>query len=136
MKLRMAYLSGLIFGFGLIVSGMTNPKKVIGFLDLFGQWDPSLMLVMGAAIPLTFITFRWLEKKQTTILNEVLHLPGTRKIDLPLIIGSIFFGVGWALAGYCPGPAIVSLGLGNESVVYFVIAMLIGMKLVDIVTKK
>jgi len=75
-------------------------------------------------------------KKQTTILNEVLHLPGTRQIDLPLIIGSIFFGVGWALAGYCPGPAIVSLGLGNESVVYFVIAMLVGMKLVEIVTKK
>ncbi len=136
MKLITAYLSGLIFGVGLIISGMTNPSKVIGFLDLFGNWDPSLMLVMGAAIPVTFITFRWLDKNQITILKEALHLPGTRQIDLPLIVGSILFGIGWALAGYCPGPAIVSLGIGNMALLYFVGAMIMGMKLVEFVTKK
>jgi uncharacterized membrane protein YedE/YeeE len=135
MKLLIAFLSGLIFGVGLIVSGMTNPKKVIGFLDLFGHWDPSLMLVMGAAIPITFIAFRWLEKKQATVLNEPIHLPGKKHIDFPLIGGSVLFGVGWALAGYCPGPAIVSLGLGNGDVVYFMITMVAGMKLVEFLTK-
>ena len=136
MKLLIAYLSGLIFGVGLIVSGMTNPKKVIGFLDLFGNWDPSLMLVMGAAIPITFIAFRWLEKKQATVFNEPIHLPGKKHIDLPLIGGSVLFGVGWALAGYCPGPAVVSLGLGSEDVMYFFIAMVVGMKLVESIPKK
>ena len=136
MKLVIAYLSGLIFGVGLIVSGMTSPKKVIGFLDLFGNWDPSLMLVMGAAIPITFTAFRWLEKKQVTVLNEPIHLPGKKLIDSPLIGGSMIFGVGWALAGYCPGPAIASLGLGSGDVMYFVVAMVVGMKLVEMVQKK
>ena len=135
MRLVIALLSGLILGLGLIVSGMTNPAKVIGFLDLFGAWDPSLMLVMGSAIPVTFFAFRYLQQKQTTLLNEELHLPGTRQIDLPLIIGSLLFGIGWAFAGYCPGPALVSLGLGSIDMVYFVLAMLIGMKSVDLVRK-
>ena len=135
MKLVIALLSGLILGLGLIVSGMTNPTKVIGFLDLFGAWDPSLMLVMGSAIPVTFFAFRYLQQNQTTLLNEDLHLPGTRQIDFPLIIGSLLFGIGWALAGYCPGPALVSLGLGSVDMVYFVLAMLIGMKSVDLVRK-
>jgi uncharacterized membrane protein YedE/YeeE len=135
MRLVIALLSGLILGLGLIVSGMTNPAKVIGFLDLFGAWDPSLMLVMGSAIPVTFFAFRYLQQKQTTLLNEELHLPGTRQIDLPLIIGSLLFGIGWAVAGYCPGPALVSLGLGSVDMVYFVLAMLIGMKSVDLVRK-
>lgn len=135
MRLVIALLSGLILGLGLIVSGMTNPAKVIGFLDLFGAWDPSLMLVMGSAIPVTFFAFRYLQQKQTTLLNEELHLPGTRQIDLPLIMGSLLFGIGWAFAGYCPGPALVSLGLGSIDMVYFVLAMLIGMKSVDLVRK-
>ena len=135
MRLVIALLSGLIFGLGLIVSGMTNPAKVIGFLDLLGSWDPSLMLVMGSAIPITFFAFRHLQQKQTTLLNEEVHLPGTREIDLPLIIGSLLFGVGWALAGYCPGPALVSLGLGSVDMVYFVLAMLIGIKSVELIRK-
>jgi uncharacterized membrane protein YedE/YeeE len=135
MRLVIALLSGLILGLGLIVSGMTNPAKVIGFLDLFGAWDPSLMLVMGSAIPVTFFAFRYLQQKQKTLLNEEVHLPGTREIDLPLIIGSLLFGVGWALAGYCPGPALVSLGLGSVDMVYFVLAMLVGMKSVELIRK-
>lgn len=129
MKLLITFLTGLIFGLGLIISGMTNPKKVIGFLDLFGSWDPSLALVMGSAIPITFLAFRWLEKRQKTFFNEGLHLPGTIHINSELMVGSFIFGIGWALAGYCPGPAIVALGSGNLSMLYFVGAMLVGMQI-------
>jgi len=136
MKLVITFLSGLLFGLGLIVSGMTNPNKVIGFLDLFGNWDPSLAFVMGSAIPVTFLAFRWLEKKQRTFFNDELHLPGTTHINTELIIGSLLFGVGWALAGYCPGPAIVSLGSGNLELLYFVTAMLLGMQITHFIQMK
>jgi len=136
MKLVITFLSGLLFGLGLIVSGMTNPNKVIGFLDLFGNWDPSLAFVMGSAIPVTFLAFRWLEKKQRTFFNDELHLPGTTHINTELIIGSLLFGVGWALAGYCPGPAIVSLGSGNLELLYFVTAMLLGMQITHFIQIK
>ncbi len=136
MKLIITFLSGLLFGLGLIVSGMTNPKKVIGFLDLFGNWDPSLALVMGSAIPVTFLAFRWLGKKQRTFFNDELHLPGTTHINIELIIGSLLFGIGWALAGYCPGPAIVSLGSGNLELLYFVTSMLLGMQITHFIQMK
>lgn len=136
MKLVITFLSGLLFGLGLIVSGMTNPNKVIGFLDLFGNWDPSLAFVMGSAIPVTFLAFRWLEKKQRTFFNDELHLPGTTHINTELIIGSLLFGGGWALAGYCPGPAIVSLGSGNLELLYFVTAMLLGMQITHFIQMK
>jgi uncharacterized membrane protein YedE/YeeE len=130
MKLLLTYFTGLLFGLGLIISGMTNPDKVIGFLDLLGTWDPSLALVMSSAIPVTFLSFRWLEKREKTVFNDELHLPGITHINIDLILGSFIFGVGWALAGYCPGPAIVALGSGKITLIYFVGAMLIGMQLV------
>jgi uncharacterized membrane protein YedE/YeeE len=129
-----ALISGLVFGFGLILSGMTNPAKVIGFLDLFGNWDPSLALVMMAAIVVTFITFLYLGRRQKTLLGETLHFPGTSHIDARLVLGSFLFGVGWAYAGYCPGPAIVALGDGRYELLYFIIPMILGMKVIDLLS--
>lgn len=131
MKNILTFISGLIFGVGLIISGMTNPAKVIGFLDLFGNWDPSLIFVMLGAIPIAFIGFRIIEKKQATLLNEPVHLPGKDHMNSELIIGSLLFGSGWALAGFCPGPALVALGSGNSKGIIFVVAMLAGMLLHD-----
>jgi hypothetical protein len=136
MKNLISLISGLTFGIGLILSGMTDPAKVIGFLDLFGKWDPSLMLVMLGAIAVAFFGFRWIEKKKVTFFNEPLHLPGKSHINPELIIGSFIFGVGWALAGFCPGPALVALGYGSNQVLIFVIAMLLGIFLHDQVYKK
>ena len=131
MKNILTFIAGLIFGLGLILSGMTNPAKVIGFLDLGGDWDPSLMFVMLGAIPIAYIGFRWIEKRRTTVFHETLHLAGTKHINQSLVIGSLIFGVGWALAGFCPGPALVALGAGHFKALIFVIAMLLGMVLHD-----
>jgi hypothetical protein len=136
MKNTLTFISGLIFGLGLIVSGMTSPAKVIGFLDLFGSWDPSLLFVMLGAIPVALIGFRYIEKKQVTFLHDPIHLPGKTHINKELIIGSLLFGFGWALAGFCPGPAVVALGFGNYQALIFVIAMLMGMLLHDQTYKK
>ncbi len=135
MKHTFTFFSGLIFGIGLIISGMTNPSKVIGFLDLFGNWDPSLGFVMIGAIFVTLIGFRFIEKKGGTLLNEVLHLPGKHHINRELIIGSLIFGSGWAIAGLCPGPALVTLGTGDIKAIFFVGAMLAGMLLHDRIFK-
>lgn len=135
MKLLFAFIAGLTFGIGLIISGMANPANVIGFLDLAGKWNPSLAFVMMGAIPVTFMAFRWLESRQRTALNEEVHLPGKTHINPQLIIGSLLFGVGWAIAGFCPGPALVSIGFGEIKAVLFVVAMLIGMKLFDVLHK-
>lgn len=131
MKLLTALISGLIFGIGLIVSGMADPSRVIGFLDLTGNWNPSLALVMGGAIPVTFIAFRWLEGRDKTVLNDELHLPGKTHINTELVLGSLMFGAGWAIAGFCPGPAIVAVGAGYGEAILFVVAMLVGMKIHD-----
>jgi len=136
MKNILTFISGLLFGLGLIISGMTNPTKVIGFLDLFGSWDPSLLFVMLGAIPVALIGFRYIDKKQVTFFNTPIHLPGKTHINKELIIGSLLFGFGWALAGLCPGPAIVAMGFGNYQIFIFVIAMLIGMLLYDQSYKK
>ena len=135
MKYLTALLSGLLFGIGLIISGMTDPAKVIGFLDITGIWNPSLAIVMGSAIPITYLTFRYLEKRKKTLLNSPLHFPGITHLNRELIIGSIIFGFGWALAGFCPGPAIVSLGAGRFELISFVIAMMIGMQLTGSISK-
>lgn len=121
------FLTGLLFGVGLILSGMTDPGKVIGFLDLFGNWDPSLALVMGGAILVGIFAFGVAKKRTTTFLGGALKIPTARHIDRRLVIGSLAFGVGWGLAGFCPGPAIVSLGAGHPEAAVFVIAMLAGM---------
>jgi len=136
MKNILTFVTGLIFGLGLIISGMTNPAKVIGFLDIFGSWDPSLIFVMLGAIPVAYLGFRHIETKQVTFFNDPIHLPGKTHINKELVIGSLLFGVGWALAGFCPGPAIVALGFGNYQVLIFVIAMLMGMLLHDQSYKK
>ena len=122
---------GLIFGIGLILSGMTDPGKVLGFLDLFGAWDPSLALVMGGAILVGIFAFALAKKRTTTFLGGALQLPNSKDIDKRLLGGSLLFGAGWGLAGFCPGPAIVSLGAGQPKAAVFVLAMLVGMALFE-----
>ena len=121
------FVIGLVFGLGLIVSGMTDPGKVLGFLDLAGLWDPSLALVMGGAVLVGLFAFTVARKRTTSVLGGVMQLPTARQIDRRLALGSIAFGVGWGIAGFCPGPAIVSLGTGEPKAVVFVLAMLVGM---------
>lgn len=126
------FLVGLLFGTGLVVSGMTDPGKVIGFLDLFGTWDPSLALVMGGANLVGLVAFTVAKKRTTTFLGDAMHLPTSRDIDKRLLLGSLLFGAGWGLAGFCPGPAIVSLGAGQAKAAVFVAALLVGMLLFEI----
>ncbi len=123
---------GLLFGIGLILSGMTDPGKVIGFLDLFGAWDPSLALVMGGAILVGAVAFALAKKLTTTFLGGALRLPSSDVIDQPLVLGSLLFGAGWGLAGFCPGPALVSLGAGQPKAAVFVLAMLAGMLVFEV----
>lgn len=126
-----AFVVGLVFGLGLIVSGMTDPGKVLGFLDLAGLWDPSLAFVMGGAIGVGLVAFAIAKKRTTSFLGGAMHLTASRAIDRRLVIGSLIFGVGWGIAGFCPGPAIVSLGAGQPKAIVFVIAMLLGMWLFE-----
>ncbi|KNY09265.1 membrane protein [Achromobacter piechaudii] len=118
---------GLVFGLGLIISGMTDPGKVLGFLDLAGLWDPSLALVMGGAVMVGLFAFTVARKRATSVLGGAMQLPTARQIDRRLVLGSLMFGVGWGIAGFCPGPAIVSLGAGEPKAILFVLAMLAGM---------
>ena len=133
MKLLSALLLGLLFGLGLIVSGMTNPAKVLGFLDLAGSWDPSLVLVMGGALMVSLPLFALIGRRKRALLGEPMQLPTTRRIDLRLLLGSLTFGVGWGLAGYCPGPALVNLGTGRTEPLLFCLAMLAGMALFELI---
>ena len=119
--------AGLVFGAGLILSGMTDPGKVIGFLDVAGNWDPSLAFVMGGAILVGFFAFRSAGRRGRTFVGGALHLPNRRDIDARLIGGSVAFGIGWGLAGFCPGPALVSFASGVDQAAVFVAAMLGGM---------
>jgi hypothetical protein len=122
-----AFIAGLVFGVGLIISGMTDPGKVIGFLDVAGNWDPSLAFVMAGAILVGFFAFAVARRRAQTFLGAALALPQRRDIDRRLVGGSLVFGIGWGLAGYCPGPALVSLGSGQPKAAVFVAAMLVGM---------
>jgi len=121
------FIVGLLFGWGLLISGMTDPGKVIGFLDLTGLWDPSLALVMGGAIAVGFFAFGSAQKRTSNFLGGALHLPTSRDIDMRLILGALLFGAGWGLAGFCPGPGIVSMAAGQPKAAVFVLAMLAGM---------
>lgn len=132
MNIIFAWLSGTVFGFGLILSGMSNPAKVLGFLDLAGLWDPSLALVMGGAIAVGSVAFAMAKQRTQSLLGLTMQLPGSRQIDRRLIGGSIIFGVGWGLAGICPGPALVLLGSGAMQGVIFVVAMTAGMGLFEV----
>lgn len=122
-----ALLAGLVFGIGLMLSGMANPAKVLGFLDISGQWDPSLALVMGGAVAVAAVVFAWSRKRPVSLLGAELKLPTTRQIDKRLVIGSLVFGAGWGIAGFCPGPALVVLVMGEAKALVFVLAMLAGM---------
>lgn len=131
-----AFLAGLLFGLGLLVSGMANPAKVLGFLDLAGHWDPSLALVMAGAILVGLVAFRLAGQRQRSLLAEPMRLPTSRDIDRRLVLGGIGFGVGWGLAGFCPGPALVALGAGEMKAVVFVAAMLAGMALFEVLDQR
>lgn len=134
MNRAIEFFVGLLFGWGLLLSGMTDPGKVQGFLDLFGAWDPSLALVMGGAIAVGFFAFALARKRTRTFLGGALHLPTSRDIDKPLVVGALIFGAGWGLAGFCPGPGIVSMASGEVKGLVFVVAMVAGMllhKLID-----
>ena len=119
-----AFLAGLLFGIGLLVSGLANPAKVLGFLDVTGRWDPSLALVMGSAVVVSAIGFALARRRPHTLLGAPMQLPASRVIDRRLVLGSLLFGAGWGLAGFCPGPALVALGAGYGKAVVFVAAML------------
>lgn len=137
MKHRLSeFAVGLLFGIGLIISGMTDPGKVIGFLDLSGAWDPSLALVMGGAVAVGVLAFALAKRRTRTFLGTALHLPPSRGIDKRLLGGSLLFGAGWGLAGFCPGPAIVSAGAGQPKAMVFVLAMLFGMWLFERVEQR
>jgi uncharacterized membrane protein YedE/YeeE len=120
------FLVGLLFGVGLLLSGMTDPGKVQGFLDLAGAWDPSLALVMGGAIMVGLLAFGLARGRSTAFLGDAMRLPKSTDIDRPLIAGSLTFGVGWGLAGFCPGPGLVSMAAGEPKAWVFVGAMLLG----------
>ena len=122
-----ALLSGLVFGLGLLVSGMANPAKVLGFLDLAGAWDPSLALVMVGAILVGFFAFLVAKKRTISLIGAEMKLPTASAIDSRLLTGSALFGAGWGTAGFCPGPGLVALGMGEAKALVFVAAMLVGM---------
>jgi uncharacterized membrane protein YedE/YeeE len=126
-----ALLAGLLFGLGLILSGMTDPAKVTAFLDVAGAWDPSLAFVMGGALLVALPAFHVARRRGATLRGEPLQLPTARRLDRPLIVGSILFGAGWGLAGYCPGPALASLSMTDGAPWLFVAAMLAGMALYE-----
>jgi uncharacterized protein len=129
--LKTEFFTGLLFGVGLIVAGMTNPAKVLGFLDITGAWDPSLALVMGGAIAVGLVAFGWARHRTHSLCGGAMHLPGTQHLTPRLVLGSMAFGAGWGLAGFCPGPALVSAASGQPQAVVFVLAMLGGMLVFD-----
>ncbi|GIZ53144.1 YeeE/YedE family protein [Noviherbaspirillum aridicola] len=131
MHILMSFAAGLVFGLGLILSGMTDPAKVIGFLDLAGEWDPSLAFVMGGAVLVGAFAFHRAGRLTRAWLGDAFRMPGATRIDRRLVLGSLTFGVGWGLAGYCPGPALVSVSLGGKPLI-FLAAMLAGMLIHDI----
>jgi hypothetical protein len=131
-----AFLSGLVFGFGLIVSGMANPAKVLGFLDLAGPWDPSLAFVMAGAVAVGFAAFSIARRRTSSLLGLEMRLPAAGRIDRRLVGGSLLFGIGWGLAGFCPGPGLVALGMGEWKAAVFVAAMLLGMALFEVLERR
>lgn len=124
-----SFLSGVVFAIGLGLSGMTRPEKVIGFLDIAGDWDPTLAFVMGGAVLVSGLVFPWILRRRAPLLNARFELPTERTLTAELLVGSALFGVGWGLSGYCPGPALVSLVTGSGSVAIFVASMAIGLVL-------
>jgi LPXTG-motif cell wall-anchored protein len=135
MGLLAALISGLLFGVGLMVSGMANPAKVLGFLDLAGRWDPSLAFVMAGAIAVGSIGFLFAKRRKKSLLGLPMQIPANSSVTLRLILGSAVFGVGWGLAGFCPGPALVAMGAGFPKAWGFVAAMLGGMMVFEFIER-
>jgi len=130
-----AFIAGLVFGIGLLLGGMTDPAKVLGFLDLAGNWDPSLAFVMGGAVLVGLVAFRVAGRRERSLLGEAMRLPTATRIDRRLVLGSIAFGVGWGVAGFCPGPALASLATGGTRVLIFTGAMLAGMAVFELLER-
>lgn len=126
MKAAMGYLAGLLFGLGLAISGMTDPARVLGFLDIAGAWDPTLMFVLGGAVVTTFIGYRLVWRRGAPLVGEVFQLPSRRDLDARLLGGAALFGIGWGLSGYCPGPAFASIGGLSAPLAAMLMAMLVG----------
>ena len=131
-----SFLAGLVFGVGLIVSGMANPAKVLGFLDLEGRWDPSLAFVMGGAMLVGICAFALARTRSRSLLGADIKLPAATRIDRRLVVGSTLFGIGWGIAGFCPGPALVALGMGQIKAAVFVMAMLAGMGIFELLESR
>lgn len=136
MTLLIAAVSGLLFGLGLILSGMANPAKVLGFLDLAGPWDPSLALVMAGAIAVGLVAFSLARRRSLSWLGEPMRLPAAGDIDRRLVLGGLAFGIGWGLAGFCPGPALVATAMGQGKAIVFTIAMVAGMLVFEALEKR
>jgi len=136
MAVFFAFAAGLVFGLGLIVSGMANPAKILGFLDLAGKWDPSLLLVMAGAIAVGLPAFTLARRRTLSAIGLPIRMATGRTIDSPLIVGSLVLGIGWGLGGFCPGPALVALGLGYAKAAVFVAAMLFGMGAFDYIASR
>ncbi|RSF04077.1 DUF6691 family protein [Achromobacter aegrifaciens] len=130
-----AFGSGLVFGLGLIISGMANPAKVLGFLDLAGAWDPSLAFVMGGAVLVTAAGFALLRRRRASLSGEPLRWPTATRVDVRLAVGSLAFGAGWGLAGFCPGPVLVAASAGVSEALIFVAAMVAGMAIFSVLEK-
>lgn len=131
MNIVSALIAGLLFGIGLLLSGMSDPSKVIGFLDLAGLWNPSLAFVMGGAVLVGLFAFGLVRRRTVTFLGGAIHLPTAQHIDRRLVLGNVAFGIGWGLAGFCPGPGLVSLAAGQSKALVFVAAMVAGMALYE-----
>lgn len=129
MVVFISWLLGLVFGLGLILSGMSDPAKVLGFLDVAGLWDPSLGFVMAGAIGVAFFPFQRSRKRDKSLLGVALSKSDNTNVDMPLLLGSGLFGIGWGLSGFCPGPALVGLGTGYLAAAAFVVAMIFGMEI-------
>ena len=126
MGIIVAFASGLLFGLGLIVSGMADPAKVLNFLDVLGPWDPSLAFVMGGASVTAFVGYRLVWRRDQPLIERSFDLPGSTSVDAPLLIGSVLFGIGWGIGGFCPGPAWTSLAIGSSGILVFLPFMLVG----------
>lgn len=131
-----AFIAGAVFGIGLIVSGMANPAKVLGFLDLAGRWDPSLAFVMAGAIAVGAVAFALARRRRVSLLGLDMKMPTSTRLDRRLVGGSLLFGIGWGIAGFCPGPALVALGMGEAKAALFVVAMLAGMGLYELLERR
>jgi len=125
-NLLSALMAGLVFGAGLSVSNMIDPNKVLGFLDIAGDWDPSLALVMAGALAVAIPGFRWVRKQQRPVLDTRFHVTDKTELDRPLLIGAAIFGIGWGMTGYCPGPAVANLAIGNAEALLMVVSVYAG----------